>query len=350
MKARFTTPAILLSRNGAPAVALGGRLFRKEIVRTGETWVHPSTGQIVAFTADDLRALAAESNAYAASQDFRVPFPDGHIFTAEANLGFWKAFAVEGDRLVGTVEAGDDKVAEALGGRIRDVSAWIESGMKDSKGRTYGPAIRHVCATPEPVIRGSNFEPVALSREGVSIPVYVPTTKEKPMLKIVTALALAANANEDAVVEAVTALSARATTAEAKVTALSAKVTALEADKVAHEKAEIDGVIAGVTALATAAGKPDAWTADDQKAVRELWPTNRSAAQRMVALAKNAIGVPASGEATVVKTPDKVALAQQAADRLEGSVKLARASGATIKKTAAGTFAVRTDGVEVKLG
>lgn len=365
MRARFATPAILSSRGGAPALALGGRLFRKEILRTGETWTHPTTGQIVAFTPAELQALAVESNAYAASQDFRVPFPDGHTFTAEKNLGYWKGFTVEGDSLIGVVEAGDEKVAEALGGRIRDVSAWIESGMKDSKGKTYGPAIRHVCATPEPVIHGSNFEPVALSREGARVPIYVTATKEtRPMQKIIAALALAATATEDDIVakletlkkpapsDETKALSARATLAESQVVALSAKVATLESEKAAQEKAAQDAAIGEVVALAAKAGKPEAFTADDQKTIRDLWAANRPAANRMIALSKQALGATETVGGTVVtaKPADKVALAKEAADRLEGMVALARTQGAKITTDASGTYAVRADGQKVKLG
>lgn len=365
MTKHFATPAILASRGGALAVALGGRLFRKEILRAGETWIHPTTGQIVAFTPAELQALAAESNAYAASQEYRIPFPDGHVFTAEANLGHWKGFSVEGGRLIGTVEAGDEKVAEKLGGRIRDVSAWIESGMRDAKGKTYGPAIRHVCATPEPVIHGSNFEPVALSRDGAPVPVYVPTTKEnRPMLKkLIAALALSADATEEAVLAEVaklkatpapevTALSARASAAEAHVVALSAKVATLETEKAEREKSERESSIAEVVALAAKAGKPDAFTADDQKLVRDNWSSSPAVAKRLLSLARSTIGAPEKVDGAVVAAQpvDKVALAKQAEDRLAGAVALARASGAEIQKDASGTYAVRADGVKVKLG
>lgn len=309
----------------ASALALGARWYRKEILRAGEEWIHPKTGQKVSFSEQDLQALAQESNRWAASQDYRVPFPDGHTFDARGNLGFWRSFSVEGNRLTGLVEAADDAVATALGGRIRDVSAWIESGMRDSKGNVYGPAIRHVCATPEPVIHASNFVPVALSRDGVSVPVFVPARPEEKTTvkdKLITLLALAATATEADIVAAlekrlapatpaptpsaeVVALTARASAAETANLALSAKLQALEADAAKRDQAELDGEVGAVKALAASAGRPEAFGAEREKLVRNLWAKDRASAKDVLAFAKEAIGT-AIGTATAgspVKPP-----------------------------------------------
>lgn len=306
---------------GAPATSLGARHYRKEILRAGEEWIHPATGQRVAFTAPELQAIAAESNRWAASQDQKVPFPDGHTFDAKSNLGFWRGFSVEGDRLYGLVEAGDDQVAAALGGRIRDVSAWIESGMRDSKGNVYGPAIRHVCATPEPVIHSSNFVPVALSRDGVTVPVFVPARPEETTVKpkLISLLALAATATDDEIVAAlekrlaapaptpppaeVTALTARATAAETANVALSARLQALEADAAKRDQAELDQEVGAVKALAASSGRPESFGAEREKLVRNLWTKDRAAAKDVLAFAKEAIGAPAQVGGTPVKPP-----------------------------------------------
>lgn len=342
-----------------------GRLFRKEIARVG-SWTHPATGETVVFSRADLEGIAARTNRYIHAIGGRLRVPNKHDGVwingkqpnADDNLAWALSLWTEGDRLFATIEPGDAKVADAFEGRIRYVSLCLVHEEKDSHGGVHKDVLEHIAATPQPVIdQQEGF--IALAKGGERAPIYDFTEVTMSLKNVALALSLAADADEAAVLKAVADLKAtpkpdaqalsRAATAEAQVTSLSAKVATLEADKTAREKAEIDGVIVDVTALATKAGKPDAFTADDQKLVRELWSTNRGAAQRIVALAKDAIGAPGA-TTTVVKPSDKVAAEQQAAGQLEGKVALARASGAKIEKDASGTYAVRGDGVKVKLG
>ncbi len=334
---------------------LGGRLFRKEVLRAGD-WIHPLTKQQVEFSRADLSAIAAETNRLIAA-GVKVPFPDGHDTSKAANnLGFWQAFSVEGDRLFGVCEAADDKVAQALGTKMRDVSIYLESEVVDSHGAKFSNAITHVCATQYPVIENQgNF--IQLSRNGAEAPVPVlrlASSQEKKMalnahlVAIAASLALSTDGiADDAALEkkitehtnktatekeAALAASKTAATAlstkESESTALASRVTALEAERKARDDSDRR---AEIKATAEACVKrPEAFSADRQAKVEALWPKDRDAAREIMALARESAGASVAlpeGTKPAPKPADKASAEQKALDRLDTIASLARNAG-----------------------
>jgi len=192
------TIAQALARHGAIALAssslsraLGGRLFVKEVASVGE-WVHPETGDRVAFSRDDIAEIAANTNRFIGVQG-PIPFPDGHTFLSAKNLGYWPRVTEDGGRLLGIVEAGTPEIAAKLGTTIRGVSMYLEAKVRDSKGGEHTRVMTHIAATEYPVVTGQdNF--IALSRDGkeTRAPVYRPAEEGgKSMHKAIAALAAA---------------------------------------------------------------------------------------------------------------------------------------------------------------
>lgn len=345
-----TDPGFILRLDAGPARPLGGRLFRKEVARVGR-WVHPTSGRLVVLSASDLEEIAQSTNAYILALGGRLRFPnrhDGRFITgkepnAEDNLGYWLSFGVEDGKLYGVCEAGDDEVAKMLGGRIRGVSLCLVSEARDSHGNRFTNVLDHVAATPEPVIDGQeNFIP--LSRGGASeaarVPVLTPASEEQPNMKqLISYLALSADATEDQVLaevkkreaatkqppsaapatagQDVVALAARAATLESANTALSQKVAALEAQALARDQAECDAAVKEVKALAAGAGKPEAFGAEREKRVRDLWPKDRETAREILALSREAIGAPAPGVAGAKPAKPPAGLASEAEGKKE---------------------------------
>lgn len=369
------------------ASAIGGRLFRKDVLRAG-AWIHPTTGQSVEFATTDLQKIASETNRLLAA-GVKVPFPDGLHETggqgaASNNLGHWIAFAVDGDQLVAVCEAADAKVAETLGGRIQDVSIYLEPETVDSHGVKYGPVITHVCATQYPVIeRQGNFQ--RLARAGAAaaapVPVFAASKEKRTMLNahlvaVAAALSLSIDgiaddaALEKAIAEKSKALAAEreeaikakdaaiaasktASTAlsakDGEAAALASRLKVLEDEAKARDSADRDAEIKATAEACV--GKPEAFSADRQARVKALWPKDRESAREIMKLARESAAAPTTiGAAKVAHPPTKAEEERVAAERLDGSIALARASGAKIEKDASGVYAVRSDKVRVKLG
>lgn len=154
----------ILLHVGAAFKATAAHSYEKEVLRVGK-WIHPSTGQSVEVSYARLHALASATNKYMRSSDGRLPFPDGHNFDAKKNLGWWTGFRVHGDRLIGTVSVTDEEAARRIDdGSLLGVSAWIEKDVSDTRSNQYPEVMKHVCATPVPVVDGlADF--TALSQE-----------------------------------------------------------------------------------------------------------------------------------------------------------------------------------------
>jgi len=174
------------------------RRFKKEILRVGR-WIHPATGDELDFDRDLLEQIAKDTTRWIELGN-KVWFPAGHTADVRANLGFWSSFALDGERLVGTVDVLDDEAAAKIGKTIQDVSAAIHFGAVASTGEELSSVIEHVAATPEPVIPGqTNF--VRLAREARRHVV-----DENDLTPIRGALGLATDASPAAIVDAITAL------------------------------------------------------------------------------------------------------------------------------------------------
>ena len=178
------------------------RRFRKEVMYEGK-FIHPSTGKTHQFSRADLERIAEQSNALEAKQ--RIPFPDGHDFSAQKNMGFWKDFTVaprvngEGHGLFATVHVPLEAHAQLVGKTIDSVSVYLERNVKLSDGTVFeGPVCTHVCGTNYPVIRQQHdFEQFAKSQGGdVELLEFGDDSVDKIKTLLIAALGLKAEASE----------------------------------------------------------------------------------------------------------------------------------------------------------
>ncbi len=192
------------------------RRFKKEVLRVGR-WTHPVTGEDLDFDQAFLERLA-KNTAQWIELGNKVWFPAGHTADVRANLGFWPRFEVEGERLVGQVDVLDDEAASKVGKTIQDVSAAIHFGAVASTGQDFEAVIEHVAATPEPVIPGqTNF--VRLAREAGGKPM-----EPIDISPVRAALGLGADADSNAIVNAINALKTQAPDLEKLSREIEAKV------------------------------------------------------------------------------------------------------------------------------
>lgn len=175
MKTKTKTKlAIMHKGDGFESQALGK--FAKDVVRIGK-WIHPLTGQEIAFDSDRLKRLAESTSRYLSNGN-RIPFPDGHSMKSKDNMGFWPGpFIVHKDRLVAVVEPTDEDAKKSIMDQSLDaVSVLIDFNVMDPKGEKYEEVITHVCGTNYPVLTGQGAF-VQLSQDGVNngLDVYLPS-------------------------------------------------------------------------------------------------------------------------------------------------------------------------------
>lgn len=150
----------------SPLVALGPRVYRKEMLRVG-TWRHPDApGGKLEITPSVLQTII--SNFRAGVRD-DVPVPKGHDLDALENSGHVVGLeATEDGRLFGLVEIKDDGVADDIDqGKLTGGSALINLNHQDHEtGATHGPTLVHWAITNAPFIKGlAPYEAVALGEE-----------------------------------------------------------------------------------------------------------------------------------------------------------------------------------------
>ena len=179
-------------------------VFVKDILRVGR-WVHPITKEVVDVTLDRIQNLVRNVEEYRQTLDHKaIPYQDGHNFDAKKTLGWWKQFFSHGDRLYGVVDVTDGEAARKMeDGSIRSVSARIDYGAGDTKGKVYDEVFTHVCATPLAVLDGQH-DFIKLSREADCFDLLIPVNlsgeepKEKRMdpKKMAALLGLPEDADE----------------------------------------------------------------------------------------------------------------------------------------------------------
>lgn len=148
-----------------PLVALGPRLFRKELLRVG-SWSHPDApGGKLEITRAMFDKIKANFQARARDD---VPVPFGHDLDALKNSGHVVGLEQEGDRLFGLVEVKDEEVAEDIAsGKITGGSALLNLNHVDHEsGEEQGPTLIHWALTNAPFIKGlAPYEAIALGEE-----------------------------------------------------------------------------------------------------------------------------------------------------------------------------------------
>ena len=280
------------------------KTFKKDVARVG-TWHDPKTGKPVNFGPGeefDLEALAANTNAWIAEGNV-VWFPDGHSSDSLSDLGGWREFRVsdDGQTLEAIVDVEDEEAAEKVGTRVKRVSPWIDMApVSSASGKTFGPTITHVAATPEPVITGQgNF--IALSRQlpeevGMDMDngAAAPPPAAGLAAKLAALLGLGEDASEDAILEALAqkiaapaappAMSAAEPTATAL--ALSRRVETLEAENKRIRAESHDREIADAKSYMLSRGQI-VMERDDEETARALFAAGQEkGARSFIALSR----------------------------------------------------------------
>ena len=127
-----------------------GDHYEKDLIYVGK-FIHPSTGQ--KFSIDKPRIdqwISAFEKMKA--NGVSVPFADGHRHKARDVYGKMIGMRRDGDRAVGIFSIEDEDAKKKMGKGITEVSVQIVPNFADGKGVQYGEVIRHVAATPYPII------------------------------------------------------------------------------------------------------------------------------------------------------------------------------------------------------
>jgi hypothetical protein len=118
---------------------------QRDLVRVGQFAEGDSTFQITPDTLNELAANFARMKA----NGVKVAIPDSHEAAGipDRNRGWLEDVAVDGDRLVGTMElVGEDAIAAARHG---DVSVYVPPLYMDGRGNAYTrPILRVALSTP----------------------------------------------------------------------------------------------------------------------------------------------------------------------------------------------------------
>jgi len=145
-----------------------GDMYEKDLIYSG-SFVHPSTGQKFTIDRDRIdRWVTAHQKMI--QNGVKIPFGEGHRFDSASTYGYMVGLRRDGDKAVGVFSIEDDVAKKKVGKGIQEVSVQIYPEYMDGKGVKYGEVLRHVAATPYPVIPGqSNF--VSLS-EGEEVEIF----------------------------------------------------------------------------------------------------------------------------------------------------------------------------------
>lgn len=220
---------------------MGGKLFRKQILRKG-VWIHPNNpSRRMEITEATLSALVENFKRGVVS---KVAVPWTHTDDASKNTGYVVGLEMTDDGLDAIIEFTDDTAAaKAERGEIPGVSCGLDFDyeVKDMSapdgGKRIGPTLLHVALVNHPYVKGMrDFEPILLSEGGDVEPLIMLTEEVKEM----TLEELIAALKEHGIdVEALKAEAAKVPDLEAKAADLEAKAADLEA-KVSELTAKAD--------------------------------------------------------------------------------------------------------------
>ncbi len=185
--------------------------FRKELIRVGQ-YVKESAGLAFEVTRKTLEHWVATFERWSINGN-KVPIPLGHdaADNPEKNQGWVKNLLVVGDSLFAIMELIDPAMALTT-----DVSIYVPAKFVDGKGRTYVQPIAHVALCTNPVVPGlKGFEQLSLSNESGEL--------KMDKKKIAKLLGLAEDADEAAIMAAITKTKAAPAKALSQASELSTK-------------------------------------------------------------------------------------------------------------------------------
>lgn len=168
----------IIAHKGTKFESQGSGKFAKDVLRVGD-WHHPATGQAVKITRERLEKLTDASNRFVKNGN-KIPFPDGHSWKTQDNMGFWPGpFLIQGSELFAVVEPKSAKAIEKIqDGSLDSVSVVMEGPYTDTEGNQYDEVVTQICGTNYPVVtKQKGF--IKLSRDGNQYDVAVLIPKEK---------------------------------------------------------------------------------------------------------------------------------------------------------------------------
>lgn len=142
-----------------------GRIFRKQILHMGESFVHPNDPK-TKITVDEALATSLANNFHAGHCDtVQVPIVDGanhHTEDPLRNLGEVLDVEYDDKGVYAVIDARKPEQADQLGKTLLGASAMMSMDYVDTKtGDHVGPTLLHVAVTNRPYITNlSDFEEV----------------------------------------------------------------------------------------------------------------------------------------------------------------------------------------------
>lgn len=224
-----------------------GKLFRKQILRKGESFVHPANPNMKIEVDDNLLDKLVENFEKGLCDTVQFPLVDEknrHVEDPARNLGQVVGLTKEDDGLYTTIDV--RKNADDIGSTVLGASAMFSLNYTDTKtGQKVGPTLLHVAATNRPYLtKLAPYEAVALSADSDTECVVLSrvddssgtvsgaNSESEPEMTLEEMLSeLKSEHGID--VEALQAREENATDTEALVTALSNVLTAADSDLVA---------------------------------------------------------------------------------------------------------------------
>lgn len=241
-----------------------GKLFRKQILRMNESFLHPANPSKKIHVDEKFAKTLVDNFNSGIGGIVQFPFVDAknrHVESPEANRGEVVGLSYDDKGVYATIDVRRD--ADSVGSTVLGASAMMNLNYQDRKnGDFHGPTLLHVAATNRPYLNDLGpYEQIALSDVSGDELVMLSRVDEESVSDMSLEEMLAALKRDHGI--DVADLQRRAATADAAlsggvaddelVAALSSVLRAADADLVAlsdsDEDASIEDVAAGVIEL-----------------------------------------------------------------------------------------------------
>lgn len=143
-----------------------GSLFKKQILRVGESFIHPRNPDMKVDVSPDFAKTLVDNFESGVGGIVQFPFVDAknrHIESPDANRGEVVGLSYDDKGVYATIDVRRD--AEHIGSTVLGASAMLDLDYQDKKeGKKHGPTLLHVAATNRPYLTDlAPYEQVALS-------------------------------------------------------------------------------------------------------------------------------------------------------------------------------------------
>lgn len=143
-----------------------GTLFKKQILRMGESFLHPRNHDMKIHVDKKFAQTLVDNFDSGVGGIVQFPFVDAknrHVESPEANRGEVVGLSFDDSGVYATIDVRRD--AEHIGSTVLGASAMMDLDYQDRKvGKKHGPTLLHVAATNRPYLTDlAPYEQVALS-------------------------------------------------------------------------------------------------------------------------------------------------------------------------------------------